>query len=123
MKANLVVLISENPMYLWSLIAESLPTAVLVYALVWVAMRPRRARDEAGESRKPRLIWHGVGIAFAVLGAIVLRVIAAATFAGRSALDSPVGALTAGIEFLVLPALLSTLYILWLRAPAKHSTR
>lgn len=110
---NTVVLstIAQYPgVFFGKLIVEALPGAAFAYAIVWLLLRPR------GISKLPnsgRL--HFFGIAATLVASALFRVIAMATFAGKSAFDPPSTSGALGFYILIVPGVFAAGYIFFLR--------
>lgn len=91
-------------------ILEPLATAVLAYYLVWLIMRPKYGREMEGS-----FFLHSCGVAVAVIGSAIFRIIAMATFAGRSAYEPSNEDGTLVFYMGAVPSLVAAGYILLLR--------
>lgn len=90
-----------------TVITAALPGAALAYGLVWWAMRPKDGR------RVPHpFAWHAIGLISTVVVSAIFRVIAMATFGGRSALELADSG-TAGFYILVVPAIVAATLFAW----------
>ncbi len=108
---TLVSKLFEHPhLFLGTFIAEPLAGAALAYGLVWLAMRPK-----GGKKIRNPLLWHAVGVTSAVIGSAIFRLIAIATFAGRSAYKPAMESGAAGFYMLIVPAIVAVGYIHWLK--------
>ena len=90
-----------------TLIAAALPGAALAYGVVWWAMRPRDGRKVTHPFAS-----HAVGLITTVVLSAILRVIAMATFGGRSALE-PADSGAAAFYILVIPAIVAATFFAW----------
>lgn len=99
----------NSPVLSFGFIAGLLPGAALAYGLVWLAMR-RKVPNIVNS-----FLRHSLGVLVAVAGATLFRVVAMATFAGRSAYDPVAGSGSAGFYGLIVPAIFAAGYIVWLK--------
>lgn len=104
------VLIEHPSLFVGKFIAEPLSGAAIAYGLVWLAMRPKDGRkiDDS-------FFWHSCGVAAAVIGSAIFRIIAIITFAGRSAYEPVAEGGGAGFYMLIVPAVFAAGYIAWLK--------
>ena len=102
-------LIEYPSVFLIKFIGEPLITTAFAYGIVWLVMR-----SKIGQNLPNPLLWHLGGIAVAVIGSAIIRIIAIATLAGLSAYElaenSDVTTYT-----LLIPAGVAVGYITWLK--------
>lgn len=103
-------LIANPSVFIVKFIAEPLAGAAFAYGLVWLFMRSKDGRTV------PNLfLWHSLGVAAAVAGGAMFRIVAMAIFAGRSAYEPAVETGAAGFYVLIVPAIVAAGYIAWLK--------
>ncbi len=111
MNSTIIGALLSNPSVLiGKFIAEPLAGAVLVYGLVWLAMRPKDGRKIGNP-----FMWHSIGIATTVIGSSIFRIVAMVTFAGRSAYEPAAEGGGSGFYMLIVPAVVAAGYIAWLK--------
>ena len=99
-------LIFKYPWDFFLIFVESIPAALLAYALVWGGFRVRR-----GSAYKIGLLGHLGGIIFTLLGSAAIRTFAYLTFAGWSAYRPSMETAEAGVYLLFIPVVVATLYL------------
>ena len=109
--AILGALVAHPSVLVGKLFAEALPGAAIAYAIVWWAMRPKDGRKVAHP-----FLSHAGGVFASVTGAAIFRIIAMATFAGRSAFEPAADTGAAGFYTLLVPAVVAAGYIAWLKS-------
>lgn len=103
-------LIANPSVFIGKFIAEPLAGAALAYGLVWLFMRPKDGRTVPNP-----FLWHALGVAAAVAGGAMFRIVAMVTFAGRSAYEPVAKTGAAGFYLLIVPAIAAAGYIAWLK--------
>lgn len=112
MNTDIVTFFMGHPYhFLLNFIAKPLAGAVIAYGLVWLFMRPKDGRTVPN----PFLWWLALGVAVAVAGGAMFRIVAMVTFAGHSAYEPASETGAAGFYILIVPAIAAAGYIAWLR--------
>lgn len=105
-------LINNPSVFLGEYIVQSVFSVAFAYGLVWVVMRPK------GDDRKKISgWWHVGGILATDLIASIFRVLAAATFAGKSA--HQLNSQDSAIYLLIIPAVIAAIIIRIIKDKAK----
>jgi hypothetical protein len=108
MNSSVLAFLLQNPsLFVSTFVIQPLGIAAILYGIVWWILRPKAAKGTI-QAR-----YHWLGILATVLGWSLIRVVAIATFAGRSALtyDSSFSMVA---YFIVPPAIVATVYVRWL---------
>ncbi len=104
------VLIEHTSLFINNFIAEQLPSAALVYYLVWLAMRWHNDKKI-----KASFLWHSFGVAATVFVAAIFRIVAIVTFDGHSAYELVASSGSQVFYLLIVPAPVAIGYIAWLK--------
>ncbi len=102
----------DHQLHLFStLIAGGLAGAAVAYGVAWLLLRKHLGRS---------LVWyaHIIGIAVAVIGGAVFRIVAMFIYAGEDAIYPDAASGASGFYLLVIPALIALGYIWLLKSPS-----
>lgn len=105
-------MIAHPSVFFYSYFLESIFGVAIAYVAAWMFMRPKM-----GLHQKIPMWWHFVGVLATDLGAALLRVLAAATFAGESAHE--LSDKNSFVYILLIPAIVAAIIIPWIKGKAK----
>lgn len=111
MNESFLEFIFTHPGFFFSaFVVHGLAGALIAYGIAYIFLRPK-----AGKRIENAPLYHALGMLTVAFGAAFFRVFAAATFGGREAYELPKGTFDASLYLLVVPFIISMLYLFWLK--------
>jgi hypothetical protein len=116
--AILGALVANPSVLVGKFFAEALPGAAIAYGVVWRVMRPKDGRKVPSP-----VLSHAGGVFASVTGGAIFRIIAIATFAGRSAFEPAADTGAAAFYIFLVPAVVAAGYIAWLKSQLSNQSK